>query len=102
MKQWPDEIKKVGTGRIRGKRKEVNLAMIAANNHYAGFGPDTANMFRKMVGLSLSWADQQQIQKQLQLRQKPQSEKEGQHISRSRIPKKQIKKRQSSITEFID
>ena len=26
--------------------------MIAANNHYAGFGPGTANMFRKMVGLS--------------------------------------------------
>ena len=32
--------------------------MIAANNHYAGFGPGTANMFRKMVGLSeLSWED---------------------------------------------
>ena len=28
------------------------------------FGPGTANMFRKMVGLSeLSWVDQQQIQK---------------------------------------
>jgi hypothetical protein len=26
--------------------------MIAANNHYAGFGPRTANLFRKMVGLS--------------------------------------------------
>jgi hypothetical protein len=31
---------------------EVSLAMIAANNHYAGFGPRTANLFRKMVGLS--------------------------------------------------
>ena len=32
--------------------------MNAANNHYAGFGPGTANMFRKMVGLSeLSWED---------------------------------------------
>ena len=47
----------------RGKNKEVSLAMIAANNHYAGFGPGTANQFRKMVGLSvLSWEDQQQIQ----------------------------------------
>jgi hypothetical protein len=30
--------------------------MIAANNHYAGFGPGTANMFRSMVGLpEVSW-----------------------------------------------
>jgi hypothetical protein len=77
--------------------------MIAANNHYAGFGPGTANMFRKMVGLSeLSWEDQQQIQKLLQLRKPPQSEKQDRYITHSRIPKKQIKKRQSSITEFID
>ena len=48
----------------------MSLAMIAANNHYAGFGPGTANLFRKMVGLSeLSWADQQQLQKILQLQQ---------------------------------
>jgi hypothetical protein len=50
----------VETEKERG-RKEVSLDMIAANNHYAGFGPGTANLFRKMVGLSeLSWADQQQ------------------------------------------
>ena len=24
---------------------------MSANNHYAGFGPGTANIFRKMVGL---------------------------------------------------
>jgi hypothetical protein len=24
---------------------------VSANNHYAGFGPGTANIFRKMVGL---------------------------------------------------
>jgi hypothetical protein len=29
----------------------VNLAIIAANNHYAGFGPGTANIFRNMMGL---------------------------------------------------
>ena len=33
-------------------RKKVNLAIIAANNHYAGFGPGTVNIFRKMLGLS--------------------------------------------------
>jgi hypothetical protein len=26
-------------------------AIVSANSHYAGFGPGTANMFRKMVRL---------------------------------------------------
>jgi hypothetical protein len=87
MNKWAREIKEVESGNRRGKNKEVSLAMIAANNHYAGFGPGTANMFRKMVGLSeLSWVDQQQIQKHLQLRQlrqQQQKEKQDQHVSNS-------------------
>ena len=100
MNKWAEEIKKVETEKERG-RKEVSLAMIAANNHYAGFGPGTANLFRKMVGLSeLSWADQQQLQKILQLRQQRESD---QQVSKSNIPsKKYTKKRQSSLTEFIE
>ena len=88
------------TEKERG-RKEVSLDMIAANNHYAGFGPGTANLFRKMVGLSeLSWADQQQLQKILQLQQQRESD---QQVSKSSIPsKKYTKKRQSSLTEFIE
>ena len=31
--------------------RNINLAIVSANNHYAGFGPETANTFRKMVGL---------------------------------------------------
>ncbi|HEY7569926.1 MAG TPA: hypothetical protein VH796_01030 [Nitrososphaeraceae archaeon] len=27
------------------------LAIVAANNHYAGFGPGTANTFRKLLDL---------------------------------------------------
>ena len=104
MNKWAREIKEVVSGNGRGKSKEVGLAMIAANNHYAGFGPGTANLFRKMVGLSeLSWENQQQIQKQLQLRQQQQKEKQDQQVSNSRIvSKKQIKNRQSSLSEFID
>jgi uncharacterized membrane protein len=30
----------------------INLAIVAANNHYAGLGPGTANTFRKMLDLS--------------------------------------------------
>jgi uncharacterized protein YecE (DUF72 family) len=104
MNRWADEIKKVENGKGRGKNKEVSLAMIAANNHYAGFGPGTANLFRKMGGLSeLSWENQQQIQKEIQLRQEQEQEMRDQHFSNSKIPpKKQIKKRQSSISEFIE
>jgi uncharacterized protein YecE (DUF72 family) len=104
VSKWAEEIKKVENGNVRGKNNEVSLAMIAANNHYAGFGPGTANLFRKMVGQSeLSWEDQQQIQKHLQLRQQQQEQKQDQHVSNSRIvSKKQIKNRQSSLSEFIN
>ena len=37
MNKWAREIKEVESGNGRGKNKEVSLAMIAANNHYAGF-----------------------------------------------------------------
>ena len=30
----------------------AKLAIVAANNHYAGFGPGTVNVFRSMLGLS--------------------------------------------------
>jgi uncharacterized protein YecE (DUF72 family) len=33
------------------KERKLNAGFTAANNHYAGFGPATANMFRKLVGL---------------------------------------------------
>ena len=99
MKRWADEIRKVERGKEKGRKKEVSLAMIAANNHYAGFGPGTSNLFRKMVGLSeLSWADQKQIQKQLQ-----QQGEQDQQISNSNVPSKNhTKKRQRSLTDFIE
>src|SRR5919108_344060 len=47
MKKWAKRVK-----RVQEENKQLNLAIVASNNHYAGFGPGTANMFRKMVGLS--------------------------------------------------
>jgi uncharacterized protein YecE (DUF72 family) len=43
LRVWSDSVR-----RIRDKAKFV---VVAANNHYAGFGPSTANSFRKMLGL---------------------------------------------------
>jgi hypothetical protein len=44
MQKWADNIKTV-------EDEGIKLAIIAANNHYAGFGPGTVNIFRNMLGL---------------------------------------------------
>jgi uncharacterized protein YecE (DUF72 family) len=99
MSNWADQIKNVEIGKERGRRSEVRDAMIAANNHYAGFGPGTVNIFRNMVGMSeLSWEDQQQIQKQL--RQQKEQEKDYPINNSNIFFGKKTKKRQTSLTEF--
>ena len=53
LKMWADSIDRV--------REEAKFAIVAANNHYAGFGPATANSFRKMVGLKeVVWEEMKQ------------------------------------------
>ena len=38
--------------------ERIKLAIIAANNHHAGFGPGTANVFRNMLGMpEAKWED---------------------------------------------
>ena len=51
MKKWSNKLKRVIKEQkaARGKEKRINLAIVSANNHYAGFGPETANIFRKML-----------------------------------------------------
>jgi uncharacterized protein YecE (DUF72 family) len=104
MKKWANEIRKAEMGKERGRRNKVSLAVIAANNHYAGFGPGTSNLFRKMVGLSeLSWADQQQQQIQERLRLRQQQQEQNIEISSSNMSSNNhTEKRQSSLTEFIE
>jgi uncharacterized protein YecE (DUF72 family) len=102
MNNWANEIKNVEGGKERGRSsEEVSAAMIAANNHYAGFGPGTVNIFRNMVGQSeLSWQDQEHIQRQIQ--QEKELEKEHQFSLSDTLPKGQKRKRQSSLTEYIE
>ena len=51
MEKWAENIKMVQDERIK-------LAIVTANNHYAGFGPGTANVFRNMLGLPVAkWED---------------------------------------------
>ncbi|HEY7081984.1 MAG TPA: hypothetical protein VH500_20000 [Nitrososphaeraceae archaeon] len=54
MKRWVRFVKKAK----EVQRDRLNLAIVAANNHYAGFGPGTSNTFRKMLDLSeVTWYD---------------------------------------------
>jgi uncharacterized protein YecE (DUF72 family) len=102
MNNWASEIKNVEEGKERGRSSgEVSLAMIAANNHYAGFGPGTVNIFRNMVGQTeLSWQDQEHIQRRIQ--QEKQLEKEQQFSLSNTTSRGQKRKRQSSLTEYIE
>ena len=54
MKRWARFVK-----RARDEEQDrLNLAIVAANNHYTGFGPGTVNTFRKMLDLSeVPWND---------------------------------------------
>jgi hypothetical protein len=44
MQKWVDNLKTV-------EDEQIKLAIMTANNHYAGFGPGTVNIFRNMLGL---------------------------------------------------
>jgi hypothetical protein len=46
MKKWARFLKRA---RDEEQRDRLNLVIVAANNHYAGFDPTTANPFRKML-----------------------------------------------------
>jgi uncharacterized protein YecE (DUF72 family) len=53
LKTWSEEV-----NRLKDKAK---FAIMAANNHYAGFGPATANSFRRMLGLNeVVWEEMKQ------------------------------------------
>jgi uncharacterized protein YecE (DUF72 family) len=46
---------------VNGARQKVAFGIVAANNHYAGFGPSTANGIRKMIGLEqVRWEELKQ------------------------------------------
>ena len=47
MAKWVDRLKEV-----QKYERNVKMGMVAANNHYAGFGPSTSNAFREMLGLN--------------------------------------------------
>ena len=44
IKRWTQKMKD-----IRREEEDVKVGIVAANNHYGGYGPGTVNMFREMM-----------------------------------------------------
>ena len=56
--KWVNDIRKV-------EDEGIKLAIIAANKHYAGFGPGTVNIFRNMLGLpEAKWEEKEEEEQQ--------------------------------------
>ena len=62
MLNWANKLKEV-----QKYEHDVKTAIVAANNHYAGFGPETSNMFREMLGLNrASWGIEKEITRKVE------------------------------------
>ncbi|MGH9922455.1 MAG: DUF72 domain-containing protein [Nitrososphaerales archaeon] len=46
LEYWSKELK-----RVQGEEKNQKFSIVAANNHYADFGPATANVFRQLMAV---------------------------------------------------
>jgi uncharacterized protein YecE (DUF72 family) len=94
MKKWSSKVKRTIKEKEErgGRRKNINLAIVSANNHYAGFGPGTANIFRKMVGLpEAAWNNDDKEKKR-------EDDKSYLHSSSHSI---QHDSKQSAISDFM-
>jgi uncharacterized protein YecE (DUF72 family) len=83
MRKWSRNIK-----RVQEEEERVKLGIVAANNHYAGFGPSTVNIFRGILGLSEASWEEKEVEMKLRNEQQ-------QKVHRHR-PK------QLTITDFLN
>ena len=79
------------------KIKDLNMAIIAANNHYAGFGPMTAKLFSEMMNLKDHIKPFPILDYKIYSQKISTSEKENYRIYKQRYSKP----RQTDISEFF-
>lgn len=68
IRNWANKIKE-----LRRNEKDVKAAIVAANNHYGGYGPGTVDIFRENVDMekvSFENIDIPKINRQLELENK--------------------------------
>jgi hypothetical protein len=76
MEKWAENIKAIEDERTK-------LGIMTANNHYAGFGPGTANIFRNMLGL-------------------PEAKWEDRGKEQEASPEAGLDSKQSTLSDFLD
>ena len=90
MRKWVNRIKRAEKSNEE-ENKRLKFAIVAANNHYAGFGPMSANIFRKMIGLKeVAWDQKAKGQQQ---------EISNSNSNTSNLKNK--KKTQRTLTDFL-
>ncbi|HSF49163.1 MAG TPA: DUF72 domain-containing protein [Nitrososphaeraceae archaeon] len=94
MQLWTNILKD-----IQKNEKNVKTAIIAANNHYAGFGPKTAKLFEEMINLKNHIRSFPNVDYKIPFKDLSQTEKEKQNF---RIYKQlRSKTRQTDISDFF-
>lgn len=83
MRKWSRNIK-----RVQEEEERVKLGIVAANNHYAGFGPSTVNIFRGILGLSEASWEEKEVEMKLR---NEQQQKDHRH-----------RPKQLTITDFLN
>jgi uncharacterized protein YecE (DUF72 family) len=64
MRKWVKRINRAEKSNEE-ENKHLKFAIVAANNHYAGFGPMSVNIFRKMIGMKeVTWDQKDKGQQQ--------------------------------------
>jgi uncharacterized protein YecE (DUF72 family) len=62
MLSWANRLKEV-----QEHEHDVEAGLVAANNHYAGYGPETSNIIREMLGLKrVTWGEEKEIPRKLE------------------------------------
>src|ERR687884_479651 len=98
MKKWSNKLKRVVKEQKGARGRNINLAIVSANNHYAGFGPETANIFRKMMGLpEATWGKEKKEEKK---KDDKEQEEDKSYLSSNTLAYYQHSK-QSSLTDFL-
>ena len=73
-----------------GNLSKVRYSIVAENNHYAGFGPGTVNIFRQLLGLEeMKWGEEYISMDDL--------EKDDDSSMNKRV----IKTKQTSLSDFL-
>jgi len=69
----------------------LQFSIVGANNHYAGFGPGTVNIFRQLIGLEeVKWGDELIITDDL-----------GKDNHESTNKRRTIKTKQTRLSDFL-